>query len=321
MSYFKKITSVLLVGVMLFGLTACSESGNSNQLEENKAVLSKALDKLKEDEEYIISTSVNAPDGDVYYLTVNTKDGCYTEYPVDSDGNYGTLSYGEVSDNQQYVLTDYWVDSSNSYFLNTEDGETLAYKYPAEYSKELQSRGIMYFDEMLENFTSIKFKETKTADIGNGDEDLKIYECELPSEYMHDFFGKTSLALYEAILKETDNDNMKNLCKYYLDEYDMTLTFSNANVFVGIDNTGKLKYVDIMVGGLGSKMYMVMSILENDFTARTTPDFSNALKYTDSIAEVANFVAQYDSIEEGFDALSQKYSSEGNSEVSDDSDK
>ena len=68
MSYFKKITSVLLVGVMLFGLTACSESGNDNHLEENKVILSKALDKLKEDEEYIISTSVNAPDGDVYYL-------------------------------------------------------------------------------------------------------------------------------------------------------------------------------------------------------------------------------------------------------------
>lgn len=309
MKHFKRVTSVVLVGLMIFSLTACSSStSEKSDLEENKKVLSDALDVLNSSGDYIISTSVNAPDGDVYYITVNTSDGCYTEYPVDADGNYGTLSYKDITDNQEYMLTDYWIDSETSYFINPSEDGTLAYKYPAEYSKTLENRGKMYFPEMLEQFTSIKYKEQITADIGNGEEELKIYECVLPSSYMHDYFGKTNQALYTAIVNETKDENIKNLCQYYLDEYDMTLTFSDANVYVGIDSTGKLKYIDIMVGGLGSKMYMVMSVLDNSFTSRTTPDFSNALNYVDSLSDVADYVADYDSVEEGLNALSKEYS-------------
>ena len=305
----KKLLSIVLVGLMTFSLVACdSSTSEKSEFEKNKDKLSNALDVLSNSGDYIISTSVNAPDSDIYYITVNTSDGCYTEYPVDSDGNYGTLSYKDITDNQEFMLTDYWVDSETSYFINPSDDGTLAYKYPAEYSEKLASRGKMYFPEMLEEFTSIKYKEKIKADIGNGEEELNIYECVLPSSYMHDYFGKTNQALYSAIVNETKDEDIKKLCQYYLDEYDMTLTFSDANVFVGIDNSGKLKYVDIMVGGLGSKMYMVMSVLDKPFNARTKPDFSNALNYIDSLSEVAKYVSDYDSVEEGLNALSKEYS-------------
>lgn len=306
----KKVLSLVFVGLLMLGLTACnSKTSDDSELVKNKEILSDALNVLKDSGNYIISTTVNAPDSNVYYLTVKTSDACYTEYPVDADGNYGTLSYNEVTSNQDYILTDYWIDSETSYFLNTAEGTTLAYKYPAEYSKVLEDRGNMYFSEMLDQFTSIKLKETTNADIGNGSEELTIYECVLPSSYMYEYFGKTNHALYRAILNETNSDNIKNLCDYYLKEYDMTLTFSDANVYVGVDKNGKLKYIDIMVGGLGSKMYMVMSVLDEQFTPRSLPDFTNALNYSDSLSEVADYVADYSSVNEGLDALAKELTS------------
>lgn len=304
MKKFKRIIPLII----LMGMLLCSCNATKSDFKDDKKVLESALDKLKSTDKYIISNQINAPDSDVYYLTVNTPDGCYTEYPVDADGNYGTLSYKDVTASQEYILTDYWVDSSNFYFIGQdEDDNSIAYKYPESYASKLANRKIMYFDEMLNNFTDIKYKEEKEIDLGTGLEKLKLYECTLPSEYMTEFFGKANKALYESVLGTTDNTNIKNLCEYYLEDYDTSLTFSSANVLVGVDASGMLRYVDIMVGGLGSKMYCVMSVITNDFEARTTPDFDGVTDYAESMQNVADFVANYDSVDEGLSALMQDY--------------
>ena len=260
-----------IIGVLLVG---CDDKST-----DYTGVLNDALSNLRSTGNYIVSNTLSAPDGDIYYLTVTTSDGVYTEYPIDENGSYGTLSYDEVSENQQYILTDYWADSSNYYMVATDHDVSTIYKYPASYANACRSKGYMYFDEILDGFTSIH----PDNDITVGDEVFKTYKCVLNKDTVAKLFGKTNLALYQSVYDSTIHDegyskaNTKAL--ELITDYKKTLVFSDADVIVGIDDVGKLRYIDLVAGGLGTKIYLKMYVMDKPFTPRTLPDFSSYLPY------------------------------------------
>jgi len=288
-------------------LTGCSTSSveGAGVSQKDVKVMKEALATLKATDSYLVQTKMTAPDGNATYLEVVNDGGSYTEYPVDDNGNI-------VSDTQQkdggtsenYSLADWLEPDGKIYMVGGTDSEF--YKAPDSYGEKLLSRNVGYFDKMVDSFTSIeKEDETVTGDIGDGEEEFTVYKCKLPAEKVKEVMGATTYGLYDSYVDEKGIDkNIKKLCQFYLDDLDMTLTFSDANVTVAMSD-GELRQVTLETGGLGTKLYVEKSFLMNaEYDLREKPDFKNAKDYSDSMKDVADYVADFDSYEEAVEALS-----------------
>ena len=117
----RKLTSLVLSLTLVLGLCACGQNDNSVSLnKEYVDVVRNAAVKLNETyTDYIISSTLNAPDGDTEFIEVVHEGISYTEYSVDADNNLGTLSYGS-SDTMSYAMTD-WLDSDGKYYIFSTD--------------------------------------------------------------------------------------------------------------------------------------------------------------------------------------------------------
>lgn len=292
---------VLSVGVVLGTLVGgCSVSKSNNDNDAMKKVES-AFDNLKKlDKTYEISNVMQAPDGNLCYVEICNKDASYTEYSVDKDGNYGTVAFQDAEDTD-YVLTD-WVTKKDKGYLLSGDNNWVS--YPDSYSKDLASRKYMYFDKMIDKLTDLKFKETTTADIGMGEESIDVYTAKVDSETVHSILGIGSEQIYKSVKEDTDNKNIKKLCEYYLDDISFTMVFSDANVRLGIVDD-MLRYVQLEVGGIGSKLYYTKSVLTKEIDVRDEPDFSSTDTYESTLQQMADYVAKYDSYEEAMKALNE----------------
>lgn len=292
---------VLSVGVVLGTLVGgCSASKSNNDSDAMKKVES-AFDNLKKlDKTYEISNVMQAPDGNLCYVEICNKDASYTEYSVDKDGNYGTVAFQDAEDTD-YVLTDWVTKKDKGYLLS---GDNTWVSYPDSYSKDLASRKYMYFDKMVDKLTDLKFKETTTADIGMGEESIDVYTAKVDSETVHSILGIGSEQIYKSVKEDTDNKNIKKLCEYYLDDISFTMVFSDANVRLGIVDD-MLRYVQLEVGGIGSKLYYTKSVLTKEIDVRDEPDFSNTDTYESTLKQMADYVAKYDSYEEAMKALNE----------------
>lgn len=302
----KKLLLCLCLVVGLVGLTACNKS---NGIDSNaKKAIEEGLNKLHSyDKPYLVSNVLEAADGTINSIEINVDGENYTEYPLDSDGNIGTIPFGESADTQ-YLLYD-WLTKDKKYYSVTSDesNNVKYYSFPSDYGVSMYDRTDMYVSYMLEHFTSIKEYDNKTANIGNGDEDFKIYKCELPSEYAEHILGIGSYGIYDSIKKNTSDDNIKKFCGYYLDELSKTLTCSDAEVLIGISNDGVLKYVNIEVGGIGSNLYLTKCVVTNDdVETRSKPDLSDAEDFETTLKEQADYIASFDSYDEAIKALNEK---------------
>lgn len=303
----KLVCALLCCSFMLGG---CATSGEAKDVkQEDVKALKTALAELKTNDTYMVQTVMDAPDGDATYVEVVNDGGSYTEFPVDAEGNITETIQPDEEGNNNFALMD-WLDKDGSMYLTktNSDGSAGYYSLPKEYGKKMLSRNVGYFDKMVDKFTSIK-KEDKVIEgnIGDGEEKYTTYRCELPSEAVKDILGATSYELYEtyAELGSTDKD-IKKLCEFYMEDLDMSLTFSDAVVNVAVAND-TLRQVTIEVGGLGTRMFVTKSFLLNgDAELRETPDFSKAEDFTKSLEEVADYVSDYDSYEEAIKALNEK---------------
>lgn len=260
-----------------------------------------AFDNLKKlNRTYEISNVMQAPDGNLCYVEICNKDASYTEYSVDKDGNYGTIAFQDA-DNTDYVLTD-WVTKKDKGYLLSGDNNWVS--YPDSYSKDLSSRKYMYFDKMIDKLTDLEFKETTTVDIGMGDESVDVYTAKINSETVRSILGIGSEQIYKRVEEDTDNKNIKKLCNYYLNDISFTMVFSDARVKLGIVDD-VLRYVQLEVGGIGSKLYYTKSVLTKDIDVRDEPDFSNTDTYESTLKQMADYVAKYDSYEEAMKALNE----------------
>lgn len=300
----KSVIVSLFVAVLL--LSGC---GSTEKIEgsEYLRVLQTAVDNLSSFETpYIISTVVEASNEYTQYIECVNGDVSYTEYSIDADGNFGTLEYGSQS-SISYVLND-WLDADGKYYLFTtnEAGEDTIYVVD-NYKDTIDSRVNMYGEDLLKGVLSVEKIDDMTIDLGQGMELFSVYRCKISSDVIKDVLGAPSLGIYKALKSSAESgSNLDSLLQYYIEDFDMTLTFSDANVIFGIDKNNCLKYLVIEVGGLGSRMYVTKAVVEtNNENLRETPDFRGAVPFSNTLLELADYVANFDSYEDALNAVGE----------------
>lgn len=295
--------SLLIVGVVVVVTVFISLVFPASDIDSKaKKTIESALEKLKNTDKYQISNIMQAPDGNLCYVEICSNGSSYTEYPVDSDGNFGTIAFQDAKDTE-YVLTDWVTSKGKGYVL---EGDNSWVSYPSKYAGKLQSRDVMYCNVILNNLTSLEFKETVNVDIGMGvSEELDVYLGKIPSETAHSILGMGSEEIYKAVKDDTSDSNIKKLCDFYLEDIGFTMVFSDANVLIGVSD-GVLRYIQIEVGGLGTRLYYTKAVLTKDIDIRPEPDFSNVLTYESTLKDMADYVSKYDSYEDAMKALNQE---------------
>lgn len=309
---FKKIFSLALCGIMLVSLSACSNGKETAQLNsEYVTAVKDAAAKLNSTyTDYIVTTTLEAPDGDTQYLEVKHEDTSYTEYSVSDDNEVGTIAYGS-SDSITYSLTD-WLTKDGKYYMfgSDNDGKSVTYSLPTAYKDLVSDRVMLYANKFVDNALSIEKYDDLTLNLGDGSQTYTSYKVKVPASVVKDVLGVSTYGVYKTIEDDKDTSaNIKKLCSYYLEDLDMNLTFSDANVILGIDSDGILKYACLEVGGLGTRLYYTKAVVATkNSNVRSTPDFTNAQTYASSLSDLADYVADYDSYDEAVKALNEKSS-------------
>lgn len=309
---FKKFLSFALCGIMLVSLSACSNGKETAQLNsEYVTAVKDAAAKLNSTyTDYIVTTTLEAPDGDTQYLEVKHEDTSYTEYSVSDDNEVGTIAYGS-SDSITYSLTD-WLTKDGKYYMfgSDNDGNSVTYSLPTAYKDLVSDRVMLYANKFVDNALSIEKYDDLTLNLGDGSQTYTSYKVKVPASVVKDVLGVSTYGVYKTIEDDKDTSaNIKKLCSYYLEDLDMNLTFSDANVILGIDSDGILKYACLEVGGLGTRLYYTKAVVATkNSNVRSTPDFTNAQTYASSLSELADYVADYDSYDDAVKALNEKSS-------------
>ena len=316
----KKLFSLALVFCLVFSLSACSNvngTTSDNKAETDSKKDGDAIDekmvqtvrdaakKLKDTyTDYIVSTTMQAPDGNITYLNVQHGDVNYTEYSVDDDKNVGTIAYGE-KDDINYLMTDYVDNNGICYlFQSDSDGNPVVYKLPRTYTKYVKDRGMLYTNDLLDNVMS-------SIDLGideESNEKIHRFKFKIKNDCIKSILGLSSYCIYSSILDSQDisSEHIKKLCKYYLEDINMNLTFSDAVLIVGVDSNNILKYVSFEVGGLGSRLYFTEEVVSttND-NIRDKPDLTKTVNFENSLKDIADYISGYDNYDDAVKALEQ----------------
>ena len=309
---FKKFISFALCGLMLVSLSACSNGKETAKLNQDYVTAVKdAAEKLNSTyTDYIVTTTLEAPDGDTQYLEVKHGDTSYTEYSVNDDNEVGTVAYGSA-DSITYSLTD-WLTEDGKYYMFSadDDGNSVTYSLPTSYKDLISDRVMLYANKLVDDATSIEKYDDLTLDLGEGNQTYTSYKLKVPASTVKDILGVSTYGVYKTIEGDKDTSaNIKKLCSYYLEDLDMNLTFSDANVILGIDSDGILKYACLEVGGLGTRLYYTKAVVATkNSNVRSTPDFTNAKTYASSLSDLADYVADYDNYDDAVKALNEKSS-------------
>lgn len=309
---FKKFLSFALCGIMLVSLSACSNGQETAQLNsEYVTAVKDAAAKLNSTyTDYIVTTTLEAPDGDTQYLEVKHEDTSYTEYSVSDDNEVGTIAYGSA-DSITYSLTD-WLTKDGKYYMfgSDNDGNSVTYSLPTAYKDLVSDRVMLYANKFVDNALSIEKYDDLTLNLGDGSQTYTSYKVKVPASVVKDVLGVSTYGVYKTIEDDKGTSaNIKKLCSYYLEDLDMNLTFSDANVILGIDSDGILKYACLEVGGLGTRLYYTKAVVATkNSNVRSTPDFTNAQTYASSLSDLADYVADYDSYDDAVKALNEKSS-------------
>lgn len=306
------LVAILLAGLLFGVFTSVKHNDTEKTDKDAQKKVEKAFENLKKfDKTYEVSNVMQAPDGNLCYVEICSNGVSYSEYPLDANGNYGTVAFQNSNEDVDYVLTD-WVTADGKGYMMKDENTWI--KYPSNYSKKLQSRNIMYLDTIVKNIKSLKLKESSTVDIGMGDEDMDIYTGTLDSDIVRKIVCLGSEEIYTDIKNTTKDKNIKKLCGFYLDDIGFTMVFSDAKVTIGVVDD-MIRYVQLEIGGLGSRLYITKSILTKDVELRQEPDFSNAVSYESTMKDLADYVSKYDNYEEAMQALNTDSSTEETTET------
>ena len=297
----RKYIASLVIGSLLIIIGGAiyfwGRSSSSNIDATSKKEIEDAVAKLESYEDaYAITNLMEAPDGILSYIEVVSGDNNYTEYPMDSEGNVGV-----EGENTTYFLSDWMVDGGSYYILGSDDDNNLlSYTLPSSYQELCSDRTNLYVDMMIDDFISITKIGTQEVDLGSGYENLVLYQCILPSETVREILGMGNYGLYDSIRKDYKNNSaIVSLCDYYCSELDMNLTFSDANIMIGIsEDEGLLRYMSLETGGLGTRLYLTKIVVLDGISVRSLPDFSGATDYVDTMQDLADYCAEFNSVEE-----------------------
>ena len=300
----KRIVYTMLAGVMVLPML----SGCKGEREE----IYQAIANLEKLEGYQITNVMQSPEGMMCYLEVVTENGSYTEYPVDEEGNLGGVAVEDINDTTQYALMDWIVDNKGYASL----GESW-YAYPDSYTKKLSERDTMYLGYIKDKLNGVSYVEDVTIDIGSGDETMSVYQATINSSVVKDILGINSFDVYKYLKDSTKDNNIKKICDYYMNDLGFSLVFSDGNLTLGVID-GVLRYMQLEVGGLGSRLYVTKCVVTDDITEREVPDFSSVVAYEESYKELAELVGKTGSVESALLELNNQQSEDEDIETSTD---
>ena len=312
----------LVVGLVILFVTT-KPKNNPNETEgeiytelstdENRKVLETALDNLKSEEKYVITTYLTMGSDGSSYIDIVEPNGSYTMYNMEDDSKafQELVAESETGIAEGYIMNDYLDKDGNLYFLSDsydEEGNSVleAYKTPDEYGKLTKERTTMYAGWVVPNLTDIEFKETVDTDFGVGTVNMDVYEGVLSSDIVKKILGHGSSTLYETVSNSTESEGMKKLMGWLKEDSDFSLYFSDANVILGIVDD-KLVYMNLEVGGLGTRMYLTKCVLlgdiVDDYIIEEYPVTENALSYENIYSDIGEMALDYDNLEDLYDAL------------------
>ena len=305
---------IILLGLILVGLCVYVVSNAKKTSptvvetgqDVNKSVLTDALNNLKKKDSFIVSTYVSAPMGNTSYIEYVTPDSSAT---LVDDNNIETPFQQIDLTTTQYRYNDLIKDGHMYFFYESADESgnpiTEVYQAPDDYAKDCGVRSYMFFDLMKDDIQDLEYAETvQSTDLGNGPVDMAVYKGKLSSDIVKRILGNGTIALYESVRKNTDNAGLKKMMGWLIDDIDFTMQYSDANVLIGVvDDT--LTYVNLEIGGLGTKMYVTKCFIENTDVAKevTIPSIEGAVTYETLYSDYADMAEHYDSMDELYDAI------------------
>lgn len=307
------VTLALSVGCANKEADTESTSSNIDAVEtvENAdlTALKTAIEGLRNREEpYLVSVGMTMPSEATYYIEVNDKNGNYTQYSTDNEGNTGKVAY-ELAENTNFMLFDWLAPNGKGYLVNQSyvEGESSQWlELPNEYAKSLASRKLLYADTLIDVIQDIEKGEIVKTDLGSGEVDLQLYSCTIDSASITKMLGMDTLGLYKALRTEASGKNDKKvleLMEGYIEELEMNLVFSDAKANFGVAD-GVLRYFDFEVGGLGSRMVVTRTVLEpSEDVLYEQPTFTDCETYYSSVKDLAEYVSEYDSYDEAMTDL------------------
>lgn len=302
------ILTLLLIGICTYvGVTSKNQSGTTKSAgtTANKSVLVEALNNLKRKDTFIISTYISAPMGDSSYIEYVTPQFSATMI----DENNMEVPYQQIDlANAHYKYNDLIKDGHMYFFYEESEDEnkvvTQTYISPDNYVKECEPRRYMFFDLMKDNIKDLKFEQTTSIDLGNGEVSMDIYSGVISSDIVKKILGNGTVALYSCVKDSTNNEGLKKMMGWLIDDIEFTLVYSDAKILVGVvDDT--LAYVNLEIGGLGTKMYVTKCYIENTDAVKNIemPSIEGAVTYENLYADYADMALNFDSMEEMYNAL------------------
>lgn len=306
----KKVLVVATVGVLM--LAGCSVGvSTKNVAQADLNALQSAITTLKAHDDYIISSSLDTTEGSVYSIETVHGDTQYVEYPIDENGNVGTMDFGSQP-NMTYALSE-WYDPDGSVYSFASES---VLKMPQNYNKWVDGRSSMFLEDMLPAIKSCKQGDTISLNIMGSDVSLKTYDLKVDSSVMRDILGVTSYAPYKAVSESSTEPAIKKYAGWMAEGYAFDLTCSDANVTVCVDIDNNLRAVMIEVGGAGYRVYLTKVVISfENFKVRETPDFTNTIAFEETFRSTAEVTQDCNTYEEAAKLLEQM-SSEINGVIS-----
>lgn len=318
----KFIKGVVLCSLVVATLTGCGKTDN-----EAVSTVESAIENLQKSEQpYMVYNVESSGNSTSECVEVSTKGYTYTEVAYGSD-EATTVDAGENTEvtNDQYILYN-WVNKDGSaYMLNSvydaEDKNStgLWIKMPEGYGKKAYSKSVLYADLLLDKDT---LKKTDSESINTGKDELEscdMYVCDVSSETIKSILEIDTLGLIknlESSVKESKKDDEKydKVMKFITDsikDYESMSAYADGKAYFGVID-GKLVYVRLETGGLGTPYTSERVVLDQEVDAREEIDFeSDCVDYYDIVVDYLNYVNSANTTDK---SLEEKSSEETGSE-------
>ena len=213
----------------------------------------------------------------------------------------------EFDENTIFTVSDYLKDNEMILvgYDDVETGEYTGWKVPTGYKELADSRAFLYVDRFLGNFGVIHKEEAITTDIGNGMETLDIFTGEVQSEAISTQIGIGSTELYKELMYSTDDDNIKKLLGWYVNESEKATACSDGDFTIGLDKNGVLKLMSVQVGGIGDFLNITKTVITDTSVMEKVlvPVIENPTDYALEFKEMADMCAPYETYDAAIEAL------------------
>ncbi len=296
----------LVVGILLLIVMICNPDSPKAKMTETEQLVYDSVMKLDELPSYLVTSYIINPSGNSGFVINKTAAGT-SVFNLDTEDAYQIIDPATVGDH--LILNDIiyndtmYLAQPNYNDSQVIDGYTF-YSLPESYKDESLNRNYLYLRDIFKHISGLTKTSVEVVDLGEGDTALTIYEGTLPAEQMKQIMGLGSVSFYTS-LKESYSDyaGVSKLMNWFIEDTNEVLACSDAKVVIGIDSDGYARYARFTTGGICNKFYVTLCVLK-DNSALPTVDYEtvsvSALPYIETIADFAEFVSGYDSLDDAY---------------------